>query len=428
MTSATAPVRVRIAPSPTGDPHVGTAYIALFNTAFAKQRGGQFILRIEDTDQARSTQWSENAIFDALRWLGLDWDEGPDKGGPHAPYRQSERLAIYREHAQLLFKSGNAYWCDCSEERLNEARKVAREKKEQFVHCDGGCREKALASGDVLRLKVSRQPGEATAWNDPWRKQEPFLHSTFDDQILMKSDGFPTYHLANVVDDHLMNITHVMRGEEWISSTPKHILLYKAFGWTPPEFMHLPLLRNPGGSKVSKRKNPVSLSWFREAGYLPDAMVNFLGTMAHTMLGPDGKAVEIFSLQEFIENFRLERVVLGGPVFDLKKLLDINTTYLHKKRSDAERVQYLKSQLFSDAYLEQVVKACGDRWKKSEDFIEYAPYFFTGTVTFDVKEAVIKGKTGKETSDVLAEFVERVDVQYAWNLETVKALVEYLYN
>jgi glutamyl-tRNA synthetase len=229
--------------------------------------------------------------------------------------------------------------------------------------------------------------------------------------------------LANVVDDHLMGITHVLRGEEWISSTPKHVLLYQSFGWQHPEFIHLPLLRNPDGSKVSKRKNPVSLTWFKEAGYLPDAMINFLGTMAHT-IERDGKIVEMFSMDEFVRDFKLERIVLGGPVFDLKKLLDINGKYLHQKRSDAERVAYLKERLFSDAYLEQIVKACGDRWKKSEDFVEYASYFFSGSVSFDMKDALIAGKTGAESAAIFGELVEKVDVQYAWSRETVQALVE----
>src|ERR1043166_7492567 len=219
-------VRVRTAPSPTGDPHVGTAYMALFNTAFARQRGGKFLIRIEDTDQARSTKASEAAIFDALKWLGFTWDEGPDVGGPHAPYRQSERLPIYKEHGERLFKAGKAYWCDCTKERLDAARKEAAAKKSSFQGYDGHCRDRGLTSGSVLRLKVPRDEGAATEWTDPIRGVIRHEHSTFDDQVLLKSDGFPTYHLAVVVDDHLMEISHVIRGEEWVSSTPKHILLY----------------------------------------------------------------------------------------------------------------------------------------------------------------------------------------------------------
>jgi glutamyl-tRNA synthetase len=229
-------VRVRIAPSPTGDPHVGTAYIALFNTAFTRQRGGKFILRIEDTDQARSSRESEAGILDALRWLGFTWDEGPDIGGPHAPYRQSERLPIYRQHAELLFRNSKAYWCDCTKDRLDAVRKEAVAKKAAFHGYDGHCRSRGLTSGSVLRLKIPREEGAATSWKDPARGIVRIEHKEFDDQVLLKGDGFPTYHLANVVDDHSMEITHVIRGEEWISSTPKHILLYESFVGRPPTF------------------------------------------------------------------------------------------------------------------------------------------------------------------------------------------------
>ncbi len=418
-------VRVRIAPSPTGDPHVGTAYIALFNTAFARQRGGQFVLRIEDTDRERSTRESEVAILDSLRWLGLSWDEGPDVGGPHAPYRQSERLPIYKEHVDKLLASGKAYWCDCTKERLDAVRKERAARKDGTQGYDGHCRERGLSTGSVVRLKVPREPGRAFSWTDPLRPdQKPIAASEVDDQVLLKSDGFPTYHLANVVDDHLMEITHVLRGEEWISSAPKHVILYESFGWQCPEFIHLPLLRNADKSKVSKRKNPVSLSWFREAGYLPEAMVNFLGTMAHTF--EDQR--EVFSLAELIEGFRLERVVLGGPVFDLKKLLDLNGRYLREKMSDADIVRYLKERLFDDATLERIVAASKTRWEKSEDFVDYASYFFAGSVSFDLQNAVIRGKTVQKTpaesAALFAELVERVDAQFGWTQETVKSLVE----
>jgi glutamyl-tRNA synthetase len=261
-----APVKpvVRIAPSPTGDPHVGTAYIALFNYAFAKQRGGTFILRIEDTDQGRSTRRSEEMILESLRWLGIEWDQGPDKGGPHGPYRQSERLDVYRRHVDALVAKGKAYWCTCTAERLDGVRKEQMARKENPGY-DGRCRFRPAAEVQaerdkgvpaVVRMKIPRGKGDAKAGadasndvvevvvNDLLRAPVQFNTAQVDDQVLQKSDGFPTYHLANVVDDHLMGVTHVLRGEEWLSSTPKHVLLYKAFGWQPPEFAHLPLLRN----------------------------------------------------------------------------------------------------------------------------------------------------------------------------------------
>ena len=274
-------VRTRIAPSPTGSPHIGTAYIALFNYAFARKNNGQFILRIEDTDQSRSTRESEREILDALNWIGIPWDEGPDKGGPCGPYRQSERAAIYLEHALRLVETGMAYPCFCTPERLDELRRSQAKAGQDKLGYDGLCASldpaeagRRMAAGEphVIRLRVPAE-GEC-AFKDRFREMVRIPWNTIDQQILLKSDGFPTYHLANVVDDHLMGITHVIRGEEWISSTPKHLLLYKAFGWTPPEFAHLPLLRNPDKSKLSKRKNPTSILYYRRAGYLPAACRN----------------------------------------------------------------------------------------------------------------------------------------------------------
>jgi glutamyl-tRNA synthetase len=257
-------VRTRIAPSPTGDPHVGTAYVALVNYVFAKQRGGEFVLRIEDTDQARSSPESERAILASLRWLGLSWDEGPDVGGPYGPYRQSERTAIYAEHVARLIADGNAFRCFCSPQRLEEMREAQRLAKRPPRY-DGTCaaipapeaEARARREPFVVRLRV---PDTGTAVVEDLRRgRVEFAWDAVDMQVLLKSDGMPTYHLANVVDDHLMRITHVIRGEEWLSSAPKHLLLYRYFGWEPPALLHLPLLRNPDKSKLSKRKNPTSI-------------------------------------------------------------------------------------------------------------------------------------------------------------------------
>lgn len=329
-------VRTRVAPSPTGDPHVGTAYMALFNRVFAKSQGGHFILRIEDTDQARSSQASEQAIFDALRWTGLDWDEGPDVGGELGPYRQSERLDIYRDHAEKLLQSGAAFCCFCTPERLDQVRREQQARGETpryDGHCEGLDPEQAaarIAQGEahVLRLRVPIDGdcrfvdglrGEITI---PWRQ--------VDSQVLIKSDGFPTYHLAVVVDDHLMRISHVLRGEEWISSFPKHQLLYDAFGWQMPAHYHLPLLRNPDRSKLSKRKNPTGLNYYRRTGYLPEALLNYLGLMGYSM--PDEQ--ELFTVDEMTAAFDLDRVSMGGPVFDLAKLDWMNGQYVRALSPD----------------------------------------------------------------------------------------------
>ena len=421
------PVVVRIAPSPTGDPHVGTAYIALFNYAFAKQRGGKLLLRIEDTDQARSTPQSEVAILDALRWIGIRWDEGPDIGGPNGPYRQSERLPIYREHVEMLVTSGKAYWCSCTPERLAEVRKRQMALKQPSGY-DGRCRERDVAevkaeiaagAPGVIRLKVPRGENTKTVFKDLLRGEVVIENTEIDDQVLLKSDGFPTYHLANVVDDRLMKVTHVIRGEEWISSTPKHVILYASFGWQAPEFGHLPLLRNADKSKVSKRKNPVSLSYFREAGYLPDALVNFLGMMAFTF--EDGR--EIFSLQDFIDNFKLERISLGGPVFDLKRLLWLNGRYLRERRTDADYVAYIKDRLFSDEYLAEIIPLVKERVEKSEDFVEYADFFFKGAVAVDAADLMFKAKPKKEAVELYEALVEGIDTCFEFTPPKLEILL-----
>jgi len=324
-----APVRVRLAPSPTGDPHVGTAYMALFDLAFARHSGGAFVLRIEDTDRARFAETSERQIYDTLHWLGIEWDEGPDKGGRFAPYRQSERLDSYLPVAERLLAEGNAYHCWCTPERLTQMRAEQQKAKRPTGYdrlCLGKTKEEraqlpGFSEIPVIRMKVPAQP--PLHWNDLVRGDTHAPRP--DDQVLVKTDGFPTYHLANVVDDHEMAITHVVRGEEWISSTPKHLLIYDWMGWTRPRFAHMPLLRNQDKSKISKRKNPAArLTWFVEEGVLPEALRNFLALMGYSQ--PDGR--EIFGLDEMIATFDWSRVNPVGPVFDLDKLRWLSGHYL----------------------------------------------------------------------------------------------------
>lgn len=413
-------IRVRIAPSPTGDPHVGTGYVALFNYAFARKNGGKFILRIEDTDRLRSSRKSEEDILSAVRWLGLSWDEGPDIGGPCGPYRQSERSDTYKMYAQKLLENGSAYKCICTGERLAELRKRQQILKQPTGY-DGHCRkedpdtiEKAIKEGAsfVVRLKTP-QEGQMVM-RDILRGDITINCTEVDDQVLVKSDGFPTYHLANVVDDHLMGISHVIRGEEWISSLPKHILLYEAFGFEKPQFCHLPLLRNADKSKVSKRKNPVSLNYFKEAGYLPDAMLNFLGLMAYS--SKDG---EMFSLEEFVEHFDLEKIVLGGPVFDVKKLLWLNGRYLRERRNDAQIVEYLQNQLFNTDYLSKIVPLVKERVEKSEDFIEYADFFFKADVLVSNEHYLIGDKNALESCVVIEQLLESLEALGDFSSHTI---------
>ena len=378
-------VKVRIAPSPTGEPHVGTAYIGLFNLAFARSNGGSFILRVEDTDQERSTRESEESIYRSLEWLGISFDESPVVGGDFGPYRQSERTSLYEEHCQRLIENGNAYRCFCTRERMEALRVQQKEEGKQLGY-DGHCRGLTQDQVDanrkdgipcVIRLKMPKE-GE-TVVHDLLRGQVVSRNELVDDQILLKTDGFPTYHLANVVDDHLMGVTHVIRAEEWIPSTPKHVVLYRAFGWEEPVWIHMPLLRNPdkGKSKISKRKNPVSLLYYRDRGFLPEALVNYLSLMGWSF--PSEEEKEIFTLSEFIENFDITRVSLGGPVFDLSKLEWMNGNYL-RALDDGELARrlcefYENDDFWNDSHIEKLVPLLKERMTVLSEFDDLASFY-----------------------------------------------------
>ncbi|GAB76612.1 glutamyl-tRNA synthetase [Austwickia chelonae NBRC 105200] len=327
--------------------------MALFNLAYARQRGGRFVLRVEDTDRARFRADSEQQLYDTLDWLGLGWDEGPDKGGPFAPYRQSERLETYRPYVERLIEDGHAYRCWCSPERLARMREEQQRSKSSVTGYDRLCQgmtreERAELPGfqetPVVRMLV---PEDApTEFDDLIRGRVRAPHP--DDQVILKADGFPTYHMAVVVDDHEMGITHVVRGEEWISSTPKHLLLYRWLGLTPPTFAHMPLLRNTDKSKISKRKNPAArLTWFREQGYLPEALVNFLALLAYPPAkDAEGKDVEVFTLERFAAEFDWAKVNPVGPIFDLTKLDWLNGVYIRElsvEELTSRLVPYLQS-------------------------------------------------------------------------------------
>lgn len=372
-------VRTRVAPSPTGDPHVGTAYIALFNRCFARQQGGQFILRIEDTDQVRSSAESEQAILDSLRWLGLDWDEGPDVGGPHAPYRQSERSAIYKKYADELLAKGHAFKCYRTTEELDDLRNALKEGGENRalkagdleLSADEQARREAAGMSHVVRLRVPKD-GKCHI-HDLLRGDLELDWAQVDAQVLLKSDGLPTYHLANVVDDHLMEITHVLRGEEWLNSAPKHKLLYEYFGWDMPVLCHMPLLRNPDKSKLSKRKNPTSILFYQRMGYLPEALVNYLGRMGWSM--PDER--ERFSVKEMEEAFDVSRVSLGGPVFDVEKLSWLNGLWL-RELSDEGYLQALADWAFNRDYALKVIPHVKSRANTLSEVVGKAGFCFAG--------------------------------------------------
>lgn len=408
-------VRTRIAPSPTGDPHVGTAYIALFNLCFARQHGGSFVLRIEDTDRVRSTKKSEDDILAALKWLHLDWDEGPDKGGEFGPYRQSERTEIYKQHVDILLEKGGAFHCFCTAERLDELRKRQMAEKQQ-VGYDGYClhlgevevHEKLKSNqAHVIRLKVPLEG--VCVIKDMLRDDVEIDWQQVDMQVLLKSDGLPTYHLANVVDDHLMEISHVIRGEEWISSAPKHLLLYQYFDWEPPVFCHMPLLRNADKSKLSKRKNPTSIGYYQRMGYLAEAVTNYLGLMGWSM--PDGN--EMFSLTEMIEHFDLNRVSLGGPVFDTEKLDWLNGRYIRESLSDEEFLQRFSDWAFRPHIIKQIVPLIKQRVEKFSDVVPLTAFFFSGLP--EITEASFEHKKLKrDDSKKILQFI-------AWQMEEMEA-------
>ena len=419
-------VRTRIAPSPTGDPHVGTAYVALFNHALARKHGGQFVLRIEDTDRQRCQPASESMIFEALAWLGLSWDEGPDIGGPHGPYRQSERSEIYREHAERLVGSGSAYPCFCSPQRLTSLREEQRRAKLSFMGYDRLCRavppeeaQQRRQAGEPHVIRLAMPTDGEVVVHDLLRGEVRFQAAEIDDQVLLKSDGFPTYHLANVVDDHLMGISHVIRAEEWLKSVPKHRRLYQAFGWDEPVFCHLPLLRNADRSKISKRKNPVSLNHYRRAGFLPEALLNYLALMGWSM--PDER--EEFSLEDFVEHLDLERISLGGPVFDLEKLTWLNGRYLRELSPEAWLAR-LRENVLDEGYLLRILPLVRERIDTLADFMSYAHFFFVGDVSYDegaLKALVAKDRTPAETAKALRLLLEeQLDPILEWRGEAIE--------
>ncbi|OGY22943.1 MAG: glutamate--tRNA ligase [Candidatus Woykebacteria bacterium RBG_13_40_15] len=386
-------VKTRIAPSPTGDPHIGTAYTALFNYAVAKKNKGKFVLRIEDTDRARLVPGATEKILDSLTWLGLAWDEGP--------IHQSDRLSLYQKKAKELVGKGLAYYCSCSSERLEKVRAEQQAKKE-VPRYDRKCRQKPPSKEEiekgncVIRLKVP-ESGE-TSFEDLVRGEITFQNKDIDDSVLLKSDGWPTYHLAVVVDDSDMEISHVIRAEEWLSSTPKHILLYNAFKLKPPIFAHLPLLRNPDKSKISKRKNPVSLIWYKEQGYLPQALLNYLSLMGWSM--PDER--EKFTLKEFIDNFDFARVDPSGPVFDLQKLDWLNGQWIRSlpEKELADRLKdYTKRDL---KQIEIVLPLVRERLKKLSEFEAQTKLFFEEP-SVDTKLLLDLGHNEKETKEALGE-------------------------
>ena len=416
-------VRTRVAPSPTGDPHVGTAYIALFNYCFAKKHGGEFVLRIEDTDQTRSTLESEQQIISSLKWLGLQWDEGPDVLGDYGPYRQSERKTLYEEHAKQLLNTGEAFRCFCTEGRLQELRKHQLSAGDGKLGYDGHCLQ--LSSSEieeqlqnktpyVIRLKVPREG--LCQIDDLLRDPIEIRWDQVDMQVLLKSDGMPTYHLANVVDDHHMKITHVIRGEEWITSAPKHLRLYEAFGWEAPQLCHLPLLRNPDKSKLSKRKNPTSINYYERIGVLPEALLNYLGRMAWSMPNEEEK----FTLDQMIEHFSLERISLGGPIFDVDKLNWLNGRWIREDLNTDQLIERLMKWTLHQEYLKEIIPMIQARMERLSDIGPFSGYFLSGHIAVDDSLYHSKKLSPEQVKQSLTWGMWRLDELTSWSTENIE--------
>ena len=410
-------VRVRIAPSPTGDPHVGTAYMALFNMIFARHHRGQFILRIEDTDRTRSRPEYEENIYKALKWAGIEWDEGPDIGGPYGPYRQSDRFSLYKEYAYQLIDAGKAYKCFCTAEDLEEMRQI-QSKQGGRQGYDRRCRnlspeeisqKEAAGCPYVIRLKIPLK-GECV-YEDLIKGRITFPWADVDDQVLLKSDGFPTYHLANVVDDHLMHISHVIRGDEWMSSTPKHVYLYEAFGWKPPVFMHMPLLLGKDGKKLSKRKNPTSIFFYRDSGYLPEAFRNFLTLMGYSMPGDQ----EIYGMEEVVQQFDYKRIGVSGAVFDVQKLDWINQQYLIKSIPQEKLWERLKSWSFGDDYMHTLMPLIHSRIKTFGDFMDLCDFFFINHLRYTQEMFAVKELAPEQCGLILQAIIWDMDENDNWS-------------
>lgn len=400
--------RTRIAPSPTGqDLHIGNAYTALINYVVAKKAGGQFIIRIEDTDRTRLVEGSEARILKSLDWLGIPHNEGPDIGGPYTPYRQSERLESYKAYAEELISKGHAYYCFCTPSRLEEMRK-SQEVAHKPPMYDGLCKAidpeeagKRVASGEKYVVRMNVPDDRVTTFTDLIRGEVSFENALIDDQVILKSDGFPTYHLGVVIDDHSMKITHIIRGEEWIPSTPKHILLYGFFGWEVPKIAHVSVLRNPDRSKLSKRKNPVWVSDYKAKGFLPEAIRNYLASLAWSY--PDGR--DIFSLEEMISVFDISQLKTSAPIFDVEKLRWMNGEYI-RMMSDTELMDTLYA--FDagipkqDDLMKKILPLVKERMKTLAEFWSLASFFFEKPTEFErevKKNLVMMSKGALEICD-----------------------------
>ena len=398
-------MRLRFAPSPTGAIHIGSVRTILYNYLFARQRGGVLILRVEDTDQDRLVAGAIESIYDGLHWVGISWDEGPQEGGPHAPYVQSERLPLYQGHAQELIDKDAAYYCFCSKERLAVLR-AEQEARHELTRYDRHCRfisveeaaERAKNEPHVIRLKV---PDEGTlAIEDLVHGHIEWQASTIEDQVILKSDGFPTYHLAVVIDDHVMAITHIMRGDEWVASVPKHLLIYRAFGWDVPPMAHVPSVLGPDGKKLSKRHGSTAVSQFREDGYLPEALINYLALVGWS----PGTEEEVFSMDDLVRVWKIEQVQSAGGKWDKERLDYFNGVWI-RKLSVEELVRRLEPFVPAEwdrEVLKKIAPHIQERMKTLKDAQDLIRFLFTDDIGYESKLLIPKKSDRNTTAEALA--------------------------
>ncbi|WP_377292200.1 glutamate--tRNA ligase [Rhizobium sp. SG2393] len=423
MTSPAAPVRVRIAPSPTGEPHVGTAYIALFNYLFAKKNNGTFILRIEDTDATRSTPEFERKVLDALKWCGLEWSEGPDIGGPYGPYRQSDRKDIYRPYVEKIVEAGHGFRCFCTPERLEQMREGQRAAGKPPKY-DGLCLSLSaeevttrVASGEphVVRMKI---PTEGSCkFTDGVYGDVEIPWDAVDMQVLLKADGMPTYHMANVVDDHLMKITHVARGEEWLASVPKHILIYRYLGLEPPVFMHLSLMRNADKSKLSKRKNPTSISYYSALGYLPEALMNFLGLFFIQI----AEGEELLTMDELAAKFDPENLSKAGAIFDIQKLDWLNGRWIREKLSDEDFRRRVIEWAMENSRLTEGLKLSQSRISKLGELPDLAGFLLKSDLGLEPAHFAKVKSSPEELVEIFSEVQPALEKIVEWDVASIEA-------
>lgn len=449
-------VRVRFAPSPTGALHIGGVRTALYNYLYARKMGGDFVLRIEDTDQSRKMEGAEKYILDSLRWLGLDPDEGPEQGGPYGPYRQSERKDLYAQFAQLLLEEGYAYIAFDTEEELTEIRQTYESRKLTFkydasvrhrlsnsLHLTAQEVQEKINNGEPYVIRMLVPEDEEVTFYDVVRERVTFDTNELDDKVILKADGMPTYHLANIVDDYHMKISHVIRGEEWISSTAHHVLLYQMLGWEDhiPEFVHLPLILKPGGGgKLSKRdgakmnipvypmqwtdpETKTSFQGFREEGYLPEATLNFLALLGWS----PGNDREIFNMEELTNAFLLSQIIKSGARFDIEKARWFNQQYLIK--SDlSQLLAYIQThfpelyELGDRSYIEKIIPLYTERVHLIPEIVDQANYFFREWPDYDTRQ--VKKKYNPDNKELYSELFQKMKKVEPFDRKHLKTVVE----